>query len=1615
MEHGGAEQIGEWVVVSALGRDELGTFYHVRHIDAPAHRATLLVLHDVDHVAFRRLREMVVRLQAHSHPRVARLRRVGKLDRRVLVEFSSVEGRLLSELRLEGERRAAVLDRIAEAVSWLHRCGLAHGALRASTVVVDEHNTVTLLAVGLGVLHELQEVPELVRADLRELGRLVLPWSDEELSEASGEDATPDSQRGASEGAPGRSSPRRSEREGVPARIGPYVPIEELGRGGMGIVYRARDPAKRREVAVKVLNDAAGPTRRARFAREVAALAMVRHPAVVRILENGIDHEVPYFAMRLVLGPSLRSELVRRGTLEPAEAVRLVERVARGLHVAHSLGIVHRDVKPENILLDDSEPVLTDFGLAVGTGEDEVRLTDGGQGLGTLGYMAPEQLRGEVGTIGPATDVFALGAVLHELITGRVTPDSSSHATLGRLLADVHACATAPRVADRYPSASAFADDLELVLRGGIPAASRGAWRRWGRTQSRTMLLAAVVGLLSALGSVGGVTWWNRYAEQQEAIDRAVAATRRGAALQAGVDDLLARGERQSAEDMFRLFLVSEGAEGGAAQATAWLRRAVQFEQWGDPSPRESYLEALAVPLTPRQRRLALREVMALDAGAWDWSSLAAAIEAMARSGDQVEPAMRRELALADRAFAEAAVWSGEPSATRMLSRFGAAWRVPRQAHTVLVVPGEAPALLFMEPGKASAQVLWLRGAGAKAETLPVPPALRGFDLLQPVGVLDDGAPGLLAYDAELRQGALVAVGQGALTVRLSWTSDRWTGGALTDMDGDGRNELYVAIGPYERRLRRFVQEAGGWIEAAPALDLDPARSDVSAVASGDLDADGREELIVASGPWFAYDLRRLTLGELGFETQSRWRPGAVVGLATGWGAGDRPVVRAMKIDRYGSPARLGAERPSGVLPGVYTLGVSGGGWEVLAHHALPGALDGRSAGGDYDGDGLQDLAVGLRSPDDKQEATVVLLRSSQGADVPVSLYGMRLLGALDAEGDGKMELVVRRDDLPEVWVLGVGDGPMPLKERPDAHAEPPEGVGAPIGEVWSRSEEIATLGGGTIASEHLARAAREAAGDPQRVPAMRRAAELAAADGAWAQAGELYLEVAGWWGAQPSRDLLAAAEAFERAHDMPRALEAIGAIGGTPEAVEGGAALALREARLRAWVDRPWVRGQFDEPLHPAWVVGEPGRVERGGPTGTLTVEVVDAHRSQTLLHMPVQLDGDTLSMRLDLDVARIEWASGLDLVLSTPNAAAIGLGVMSSGGGGQFDLLAGCTRDPERPDGAVAAQPTPSTPHRVQLRLEASWDEGTLWCESVIDGVRDERVFELPGNPSPSLTGRLELRSRGWLAGPGVVRSELVLRALEVGGVRAVGAEQGRPDVGRLLAEGRLTEPADLVDPGSLVAPLVFLEAGRTAEARAALANQIAKLPEGATLPTSLITPIRSRPARWVGMLRELLRPAAFHAAVLRAWANTAAMHGRVGDTELDRFFTSRLEDLTTADPLGDDPWTHDVVALLRIRADVWRLRHQPEEAGADLRRAIELATRGALPAAVQADLELEAACLAAELGEDDAAFVHLERAVALAPGRGLFFDLLEVRDELARLKGQARWAGLARSANP
>jgi serine/threonine protein kinase len=268
----------------------------------------------------------------------------------------------------------------------------------------------------------------------------------------------------------------------LPRDFGRYRLEKLLGRGGMGAVYLAHDSALRRPVAIKVpfLSGPSSADGRARFLREARAAAALAHPNICPVYDVGEVDGEPYLALAFIAGKPLSHKIDAAHPFDPPEAAALVRKVALALHEAHEQGVIHRDLKPANIMIDGrGEPIVMDFGLA--RRADATQLTQQGEVMGTPAFMPPEQLTGDLAVVGPASDVYSLGVVLYQLLTGALpfqgdllalvsqvtlddpAPPSSSRPGLDPRFDAVCLKALAKRPADRWASMREFGGALAAL------------------------------------------------------------------------------------------------------------------------------------------------------------------------------------------------------------------------------------------------------------------------------------------------------------------------------------------------------------------------------------------------------------------------------------------------------------------------------------------------------------------------------------------------------------------------------------------------------------------------------------------------------------------------------------------------------------------------------------------------------------------------------------------------------------------------------------------------------------------------------------------------------------------------------------------------------------------------------------------------------------------------------------------------------------------------------------------------------------------------------------------------------------------------------------------------
>ena len=426
-----------------------------------------------------------------------------------------------------------------------------------------------------------------------------------------------------------------------------------LGRGGMGIVLRAVQRRLNRPVAIKMLlhEDVSSPADVARFASEAEAVAAIRHPHVVQVYESGQHNGRPYFVMEFLPGGTLHGRLRADGPFPPDAAAELVEKLARAVLAAHSQGIVHRDLKPGNVLFDAAgEPRVTDFGLAKRSAQE---LTRTQAVMGTPAYMPPEQAAGRAKFAGPPADIYALGVILYECLTGRTPFQHEDSVVLMQRVIHEPPPSLRTRVpgvprdleliclkclekepADRDPTAGALADDLRhhlnrepVSVRPAGPLERAVKWARRRPTAAAAYGLAAVAAFLLLFGGGLTVLLWQT-AQARDAADlfgqQAVAARDELAAKNAELEQAqAAEAEQRHAAEKARDDIVAQKKQVDVALAgeTAAKRAAVAARE---ELEREKYFRNVAFAHTELNDGHYLRAIQLLDdcpadRRGWEW------------------------------------------------------------------------------------------------------------------------------------------------------------------------------------------------------------------------------------------------------------------------------------------------------------------------------------------------------------------------------------------------------------------------------------------------------------------------------------------------------------------------------------------------------------------------------------------------------------------------------------------------------------------------------------------------------------------------------------------------------------------------------------------------------------------------------------------------------------------------------------------------------------------------------------------------------------------------------------------------------------------------------------
>jgi len=1390
---------------------------------------------------------------------------------------------------------------------------------------------------------------------------------------------------------------RLFQRPDLPVRLGRYRLLGRLGEGGMGTVFAAHDEQLDRRVAVKLLHTTrgkSGATPLARLRREAQALARLSHPNVVQVFEIDEFDGQAFVAMELVRGVTLRAWLAQR-TRGLDEILEVFIQAGHGLAAAHAAGLVHRDFKPENVLVGgDGRVRVVDFGLVRGDPAFDLHddptprprdpgLTETGAVLGTPAYMAPEQAGGDL-PVDARSDQYSLCVALHEALHGTRpgTPSTATTAIPGRVGAALRRGLKVDPQA-RFPTMHALLAALD---------------RRPARARSRTIALAVIIAavLVAAIaGVVAGVR-----AMQADRQQRAAEA--RLAAIDGRLVELSAAGEVAAGERLLADFSAAPELRGTDVGARAWARWAAALTSHGRPG-RTAWANAYVQPGPPALRSQALLGLAEAYRRDGRWTGVASVLTLLAHAAPDLYTApaavgLRIDVAAALRDLPGALALASDPAAPpdrRALA--------PVLAQLVQMTATPHRDVFGARPLDGDRLLLDLRPPGQPAHHLVVAadrslasrhhePRTRMISAGHGWVVQDDGlAVALLAWTPE----GLHEVG------RWPGADQRIDSARAVDLDGDGLHEIYVADQGDLWTLAR--DDDGQWQRRLAHPATAAARSGGGGLVDGDLDGDGRPELVVALGPWRAYDLRVFQAAASGvLDLRARHKLGHTVGvhlLATPAG----PRVVAVATGDYPNTGVFPEAHRSGAPKGIHILRLTADGLALT--HSLPipddrieDLVPGIFATGDLDGDGLDDLVLHLEhhaTPFIPGRSVLLVARQLPAGDFAVILLGgIKLVALAQLDADPAMELLFNRGDDPTLWIAGTGDSVLPGESPPgleyaDTHARWLESAGAP--------DEVVALARVGVPELALSSATQVAALADEPT---RRRLHLAAAQ----IAEDLR---------QPALAISLLADAAEDDALRPAALERLVAdhlaLGRHREAAEHSArwlaepALSAETRARAAAIDGSLARLTASRAVVPLQLTTSaaefvPAVLRRELTRGGL---VIDSHAElTTAIAWPIDWPGERVVVEADLVARELQWSATFQVRLTTEARVLAVATIQIRGGDLIYEAFLTCGPAttaigvPVRPDGAI-------DPLRLQLVVDPA--QSRVECRLLApDGApRFTLDTALVAAPGP---GRLHLEIG---ADPGfgapTARAQVGLVRLELAGAALAG---GPPRTAIELATAALVDG----DPLAAISTLADLPGARAHLWRSVGLAELGRWHDAAAelrlvtldppLTRELRQLLRSRPATLGPVVRHALGERRYLELYRDTW-----------DFALDyRRFTavvlaSLLGDLGVLERCGAPELCR---TLLRARGRAHAQRGERARARPDLEAALTYYLADPETRQDASDLRVDLAVLAA--GEDPgAALEHARAALALAPAPEICRDKLRARPELDASRDTAEWRAL------
>ena len=1401
------------------------------------------------------------------------------------------------------------------------------------------------------------------------------------------------------------------------ARLGRYTVIRLLGQGGMGVVYAAYDELLDRRVAVKLVRvDSRGGDAQARILREAKALAQLSHPNVVQIYEVSASAGRIFIAMEYVRGSSLGAVTGRLRAADAAmlDLLDLYVQAGRGLAAAHAEGLVHRDFKPDNVIVgEDGRTRVIDFGLATVL-EPEVGATVAGLRsplnpltsesvlLGTPAYMSPEQLSGR-----PAdarSDQFSFCVALYEALGG-VRPFAGDNIAelsaairggalhrvkgeaLPRWLLAILQRGLAADPAERFPSMDAL-----LAALSNDPGAAR---RRRLRVVALAFASAAIAALLVILAVDLRERWADRRREHEAEAAR-VATEARIRESRAAANELVAR-------EAFTAFVEDPAHDGTEALARAWLDEAERHQTDDDlGGARAGFAAAYANAPTPTLRLDALRGLADVLRRRLDWDALANLLALVDRQHPEAADALadlRIDTALAHRDIAAAhRLLAGESGARAALtaSLLSAAATPHRNAFEVHAA-GRHLALLETRADQPVLHIVNRDPALSLVHTLQPPKGTAWLTVLpgEPLQVV--------ARESGSERNSLYRVAEGVLEPLHVWHGARVVTGASVDLDRDGAPELYLGTS-VGLEILEVVAGPSGYRERVVYTAADTLESMPLSMVAADLDGDGRDELAASFAGWYAYDVRLLGRGADGhLVTKARDKIGSVFHLTTIRGADGRTRLLFRLADHDENTMVFPPGRTRGDAEGLYLQGFDGR--RLTRDRHLPPSLLRTAAPawfrgpfvGDVDGNGHDDI-VGSFHDGTGQPSMQVQLQGEDGGFTPVILGHLRVLEAVQLDDDPAYELLVglpEADHSQSVWVLGAGDDALPPAPAPTSSPIEPVDADDPVWtRRWRQAAALEDLGLHDDAAAAFERLARGAS-----IPALRAAASLTA--------GRLRARLGEH---RPALALLheAARAPEHRADALREALTSELQLGDYEAAqadlnalADGGGEVPERLAQVIARAREERVEIRFDRPLDPAWRIENPLAVRHVPGDDALDLATTEPG---VLLSLPVEWSGDLLELVADVTLMDTEYPTGLDVALEGGRMISAHLGTAGTRRGGttirrEFWCYAlGHQSSVTHP---IATGPEDLS--RLEIRISIRPTLGDIGCDisDPASGVSRSHP-ELLDLPLPA-GGRYRLIVRGLGVGPSWLRARL--HRITVRGVRIVDEPASdRAAFHRALVESdpgaALTAFAALPRPTSSREQLwqahALLQVGRVEAARGVWVSVLAapEPPMGVVYHLlraypELYGPFlrESADARWLELLGD-------------AWRPTATNH--IGDTRARRALRMALAPLDAAVLLAaaDPELLARACELLGWRARVHAQDGDTVRARADLEGVLAAIDRLPAEAPVRVGswrLWLELASLAAREGQPEHAREAVRAALTGSAMPMLVEDVVRARPEL------------------